>query len=235
MTPWRASLLAAGLACGAAGALGGCGSATRYQAADSRVPAAWLLNAPFPPAPVSATLATVIVCGGPGSWKREALWDEYIVTLKNPGAKPVTVTAVELEDFSGGRGAAAVDPWKLEHESAERARMFQRTGVAFAREALPVGLGAGLAAGYSGYAAAAGRIVPTVFVDGEAARSRFPLRPASRSCRCSWPNGCSRTARIARTSRRSFGCDGWRCPSRWRRGRRGRGVGFFRWGRIRAR
>jgi hypothetical protein len=148
----------------------GCGSAVKYQGAGDRVPAAPLLNVPFSPAPVSASLATLIVYGGPGSWKREALWDEYVVTLKNSGAGAVTLTGADLQDFPGAVHVAAADPWKLEIESAELTKEFQRTGVAFAKDALPPGIVAGIATGYSAYAGWMSQTVQTVFIDGERVR-----------------------------------------------------------------
>ncbi len=159
----------------------GCGSATKYQAAASGVPVARLLNIPFSPAPVEASLTTVIVCGGPGSWKREALWDEYVVRLKNSGAEPVMLTGVELEDFSGAVRLAGAEPWKLESESVALAKEFKRTGVTFAKEALPAGLVAGAAAEYSAYVGWARRIVQTVFYDGEGVGPRGFEGPAPAS------------------------------------------------------
>lgn len=148
----------------AAVALGGCSSAGKYQAVSAHAPPAQLLNVPFPAAPVRATLATVIVCGGPGAWKRDAWWDEFVIGLKNPGAEPVTLTAAELEDFSGVARAPAGAPWRLEDDSAVLVKEYKKTGVAFAREAWP----AGLATGAGVYASWVGRqIASTVLVDGD--------------------------------------------------------------------
>ena len=110
-----------------------------------------MLNAAFSPAPLGATLNTVIIYRGPGSWKREAFWDEYGVTLHNPGTEPLTVTAVALVDFAGTARPAGDNPWKLESESKTLERKFRDAGVAFARNAGPAALwvGAGYAASMS--------------------------------------------------------------------------------------
>ena len=43
---------------------------------------------------IAASLDWVIVRDGPGTWAKNADWDEYLVTLRNDSAEPVTVTAV---------------------------------------------------------------------------------------------------------------------------------------------
>jgi hypothetical protein len=49
---------------------------------QKNTPPVQTLSIAFPPsAPLQAMLAALIVYGGPGSWKREALWDEYVVTI----------------------------------------------------------------------------------------------------------------------------------------------------------
>jgi hypothetical protein len=129
----------------------GCGSMARYRAAEN-APPAQLLNRSFSPAPVSASLASVIVYHGPGSWKRDALWDEYVVVAKNPGDVPVTLTAVELEDAAQPARVAGDDPWKLEMESAALARGASPSETEFAKEALPMGFAAGFGIEYSAFA-----------------------------------------------------------------------------------
>src|SRR6187397_49237 len=42
------------------------------------------------------TVARVLVRNGPGSWVRDASWDEYVVTLANAGEVPVQVVDVSL-------------------------------------------------------------------------------------------------------------------------------------------
>jgi hypothetical protein len=73
--------------------------ATKYKLAKKGAPPPQLLSVDFPPAPpLQPTLSTVISYRGPGTWKREALWDEYVVTLENRGDQPVTVDSATLAD-----------------------------------------------------------------------------------------------------------------------------------------
>lgn len=64
--------------------------------------------------PVEAMVRTVIVYQGPGSWKREAYWDEYVITLTNRGAAPLVVNGATLFALNGESTPPGEDPWKLE-------------------------------------------------------------------------------------------------------------------------
>src|SRR5450631_789253 len=90
-------------------ALSGC-LATKYQAAQKGVPPTLLSIASSAP-PIDVGLRSVIVYGGPGSWKRRALWDEYVVTIHNESEKPLTVSVATLSDISGTPQSPGVDPW----------------------------------------------------------------------------------------------------------------------------
>ena len=140
-----AAMVAAVLCC-----QGGC-VATKYRLAKKNTPPVQLLNVAFPPtAPLQPTLAALIIYGGPGSWKREALWDEYVVTLQNSGERPVIVDAATLTDSDGMTVAAGVDPWALEKQSKILEKQYRAGGLAFIRAAGPgvliVGAGAAAAA-----------------------------------------------------------------------------------------
>jgi hypothetical protein len=124
-------------------AFAGCFSATKYEAAPASTPPAVLLNRAFASAPLQATLTALIVYEGPGSWKREALWDEYVVTLHNTTAQPLTVTAAELTDFAGVNRASSDDPWQLETESQNLCKEYDRAGLNFVRSATPAVLTVG--------------------------------------------------------------------------------------------
>src|SRR5208283_5705413 len=93
--------------------LSGCVS-SGYLKARKDTPPPQLLNVPFAPGRLEAALNAVITYNGPGSWKRDAFWDEYVVTLHNPGGQILTITAVELTDLSGTARTAGDKPWKLE-------------------------------------------------------------------------------------------------------------------------
>jgi len=116
--------------------LTGCVS-SKYKLAGKDTPPARTLNVHFPPAPLDANLASVITDGSPGSWKREAFWDEYVVVLHNTGHQPIQVASVTLVDFAGTSRSAGDDPWALERESKTLERKYRDSGVAFARIAAP--------------------------------------------------------------------------------------------------
>ncbi len=151
----------------AAALLSGC--VTRgYKLADKSVPAAVPLNltnaapasvssgapsetaaatfaAPSssPSATPAVTLSTVIVYRGPGSWKREAYWDEYVFAMRNPGPVPLVVTAAHLHDGKHEPLPPGDNPWKLEKLSKAwwESNALRQTGTYFA-------LGVGTAAGF---------------------------------------------------------------------------------------
>lgn len=70
-----------------------------------------------PASPLAITVRSVIVYKGPGSWKNEAYWDEYAVTLANPGATSLVIVAPELYDASDHPAHPGENPWKLESVS----------------------------------------------------------------------------------------------------------------------
>ncbi len=145
--------------------LAGCISASKYKMARVDTPHAQLLNVAFPSAPLQATLTALIVYGGPGSWKREALWDEYVVTLHNPGDQPLVVSAAELKDHTGIARAPGAEPWQLEDESKALCKEYDRQGLAFVKSATPAVLTiGGIAAGSAALAAATSTSAVTVTV-----------------------------------------------------------------------
>lgn len=98
--------------------LSGCVNSA-LRKADAGTPPAVALNIPSEPASLQATLDTVIVFDGPGSWKRRAFWDEYVVTLSNPGATPLTLTSARLVN-EHGESIRPGDNWQdLERQSAQ--------------------------------------------------------------------------------------------------------------------
>jgi hypothetical protein len=109
----------------------------KYKRADKNAAAPVPLNVKFPSSALEASLYTEISDGGPGSWKREAFWDEYVVTVHNPGDQAINVTSVALTDYEGVPRPAGSDPWALEKESKTLERRYRDAGVAFARIAAP--------------------------------------------------------------------------------------------------
>jgi hypothetical protein len=145
--------------------LAGCVSATKYKMAGDDTPRAQLLQVDFPAAPLQATLTALIIYGGPGSWKREALWDEYVVALHNPATQPLVVSAVGLRDHTGVSRTPGADPWQLEEESKALCKEYDRQGLAFVKSAAPAVLTiGGIAAGSAALAAATSTSTVTVTV-----------------------------------------------------------------------
>lgn len=110
---------------------------SKYKFADKKTPPAQTLSVHFPPAPLDANLTSIITYGGPGSWKREAYWDEYVVSLHNTGEQPLQITSATLVDFAGASRSTGDDPRALERESKTLERKYRDSGIAFARIAAP--------------------------------------------------------------------------------------------------
>lgn len=153
-----ATMAAAALCC-----QGGC-VATKYKLAKKNAPPVQVLGIAFPSsAPLQPTLAALIIYGGPGSWKREALWDEYILAIQNSGKQAVTVDSATLTDSYGIDVAAGVDPWALEKQSKILEKQYRTSGLAFVRTAGPAVLIVG-----AGATAAAATTTASVFVSAAA-------------------------------------------------------------------
>lgn len=133
----------------------GCTSA-KYKKVSTKKPAPGpaMINAPLGEEPIKATLNTVIVYKGPGSWKQEAFWDEYAITLRNESATAITIDRATLLDFAGAGHDAGVNPWVVESQSKSLERKYADAGIAFVRYAGPVAA-LGLVSVGSAYAAAA--------------------------------------------------------------------------------
>ena len=100
-------------------AAGHSGCVTRgYKLAPKDVPPATALNLPaIGPASqpaVEATLHTVIVYRGPGSWKREAYWDEYVLSIVNRSDAPLAITSATLHSASSEPVTPGDNPWAIE-------------------------------------------------------------------------------------------------------------------------
>jgi hypothetical protein len=93
--------------------------------------------------PVVMVLDTIITYNGPGSWKREALWDEYVVTISNQGPQPLTVASAALTDFAGTIHATGIGMQSLERQSTILEQECLDAGLAFARDAGPTAVTVG--------------------------------------------------------------------------------------------
>jgi len=121
-------------------------AANNDQTAQGGTPRLLPINLATIQPPVVMVLDTIITYNGPGSWKREALWDEYVVTISNQGTQPLTVASAALTDFAGTIHASGLGMQSLEKQSTALEQKYLDAGVAFARDAGPaaVTLGGGV-------------------------------------------------------------------------------------------
>jgi len=120
----------------------------RYQAAPKDTPSALVLNIPLGREPIESGLVSLITYNGPGSWKKDAFWDEYVLALHNPGKESVTLSGPVITDLIGSLRSPGDNPWPLEKASQSLERHYKNLGIAFVRYTAPVVviLGAGTAA-----------------------------------------------------------------------------------------
>jgi hypothetical protein len=144
-------LVAAILLLGASVFLSSCVS-TKYKMAPENAPPPRLLNLAAAQPPLEVALNLVIIYRGPGSWKRTAFWDEYVVTISNQGDLPLTIASAALTDLAGTSHAPGADPWALEKASKTLEQKYRDAGVAFLRNA---GAGIVVVGGFGGVAVAA--------------------------------------------------------------------------------
>ncbi|MEK6691758.1 MAG: hypothetical protein AAB257_02075 [Nitrospinota bacterium] len=78
---------------------------------------------------LNVSIDHVIVTNGPGSWVKDAKWDEYIVTFQNISDKPVSVQSVHLIDPRGLYINPGLDPFQVEKESTSLAKAYADTGI----------------------------------------------------------------------------------------------------------
>lgn len=107
--------------------------------------------------PVTLVLHSVIVHAGPGAWKEETWWDEYVISVTNAGDAPLGLETAGLVDFADAASTPGADPWKLEKVSQE---WWQTNSARNTGYALALGVGAYGAAGvaFFGGAAATGTL-----------------------------------------------------------------------------
>ena len=142
---WSSAILAA-VVCLSSGCV-----SSKYKKAREDTPPAVRLDVSFPDAetPLTGTLNSVVIFNGPGSWKRDAYWDEYIVSVRNRSSKSVVLASADLFDYADRPRRARFEPWALERESQSLEERYKQDRIAFAKEVGPgvLILGAGAAAG----------------------------------------------------------------------------------------
>lgn len=78
---------------------------------------------------VVATLDWVIVRDGPGTWARNADWDEYVLTLANTSDQAIDITVVTVVDSLGTRLEPQFDRTRLVRNSKRTARRYRDEGI----------------------------------------------------------------------------------------------------------
>ncbi|MBA4138800.1 MAG: hypothetical protein C0518_15955 [Opitutus sp.] len=109
--------------------LSGCVTSKKYRLAKDDTPPAIPLDWAAAGQQAELQVKSVIVFKGPGSWKREARWDEYVVQLKNTGDAPLMVESAELIDLLGAPQLPGSDPWALEKLSYTNWDKYGKTGL----------------------------------------------------------------------------------------------------------
>lgn len=112
-------LLRLALALLLAATFSGCASSSVRRASANTPPAVSLALSGRPSGALQATVETVIVYDGPGSWKRRAFWDEYVVTVMNSGPTRASILDAILVDAQNQMVRSGSN-WKgLERQSAD--------------------------------------------------------------------------------------------------------------------
>jgi hypothetical protein len=78
---------------------------------------------------VTATLDWVIVRDGPGTWARNADWDEYQLRVSNQSDQPITITEVFVVDSLNTRIESQSRRKSLVKGSKKTARRYKKSGI----------------------------------------------------------------------------------------------------------
>lgn len=118
---------------------------------------------------LTATVDWVIVRDGPGTWARNADWDEYLVRVHNKSDQPIRVVSLTVVDSLDTRVESLAGRKLLVKASKQTAKRYKKSGIkvkagrgaaamlAAGAAVTVVGVGAGTAAAYGSiYGAGAG-------------------------------------------------------------------------------
>ena len=78
---------------------------------------------------VSATLDWVVVRDGPGTWAKNADWDEYLLTVNNQSNQPVQVTRLLVIDSLDTRVESQAERKQLVKGSKKTAKRYKKSGM----------------------------------------------------------------------------------------------------------
>ncbi len=147
----------------------GCASQSDFISQAERQPLPPSLNITADSAALSISLDSVVIPDGPGSWVRQAAWDEYLLTFRNLSNQTITIEQVQLVDSRGIYISQGTNPDQLVAQSEAMMREYQDMGVAVAIYAAPAVVGGvALTTGAFGAAAGALALAPVALVAGPA-------------------------------------------------------------------
>ncbi len=116
---------------------------------------------------VSVSLNHVITPNGPGSWVKEARWNEYVLTVRNLSHAPLTLEKIQLVDQSGLYLDSHVNPRQFEKASEALLEKYKTAAIRYGAPAMTSGMVTGVAAiGGIAAASAASTILWPVAVVG---------------------------------------------------------------------
>ena len=93
-------------------------------------------------------LTWVIVRDGPGTWARNADWDEYLLVASNSSGETLRITGASVYDSLGNRMAADDDRKRLVKASRKTSRRYKESGVEVVAGVTPETMFLAGAAGY---------------------------------------------------------------------------------------
>lgn len=100
---------------------------------------------------VSASLDWVIVRDGPGTWAKNADWDEYLVSVRNDTGATISVTSVSVMDSGEHRHDSIANRKKLVKASRKTSKRYKDDGIK-----VKAGLGGGALVVAGGLSASVG-------------------------------------------------------------------------------
>ena len=80
---------------------------------------------------VSASLDWVIVRDGPGTWAKNADWDEYLVSVRNATGDAITITSITVTDSGEHRHDSIANRRKLVKASRKTGRRYKDEGIKY--------------------------------------------------------------------------------------------------------
>lgn len=96
------------------------------------------INLPVANEDLEAKLDHLIYYNGPGSWKKDALWDEYVFTILNTSDVQMKIADLFLVDPLDVRFHPAVNLWKIHDGNARHLRLYKKKGIIATNDVDPV-------------------------------------------------------------------------------------------------